>query len=162
MKEKTNNTGFTLIELVMIILLFGILSAVAIPQFNLQDTRGGAAGRRIVSDIRYAQQLSTTTQIVHGVIFTSASYTLFENDNTGDPAKDPLTGSDFIVNMNGDFAGVTLSSNLTGGIIKFDSIGAPLKNDGSLLSSEKTITVQSGTSSSSITIEPNTGKVTMN
>ena len=44
-----NERGFTLIEIVMVIVLIGILAAVAIPRFlNLQDEAGDAFILRIV------------------------------------------------------------------------------------------------------------------
>lgn len=154
--------GFTLIELVLIILIVGIISLVAVPRFNLKEAKVGTLARKIVSDLRYAQNLSITKETRHGIIFTTNSYTLFKNDNTATPARDPLKGGNFQVNMNGDFAGVSLSTGLTGGVVKFNAIGAPLDNNGVLLSSSATITIQASASSSTVTIEPNTGKISMN
>jgi hypothetical protein len=75
-------------------------------------------------------------------------------------------GSSYVVNMTGNFVSVTLSNTLTGGIVRFDSVGIPYQGaDGSqaALASAQTITVSAGGSTvKTITIEASTGKVWMN
>lgn len=159
--------GFTLIELVIIILIIATLGALALPMFDLTGSRAAAAGRKLLSDLRYAQQLANATQSRSGVILNSSTqYTVFQNNDSGIAATDPLKGGNYIVNMNGDFSGVTLSNTFTGNIVRFDSLGVPYEGTNgsqSSLGSAKTISViAGGVPVKTITVEPATGKIWMN
>jgi prepilin-type N-terminal cleavage/methylation domain-containing protein len=166
MTKLKREGGFTLIELVTVVLATAILMALFYAGTNLTGDRAAAAGRRLVSDLRYAQQLANATQARSGVALTASSYTVFTSNSSATAATDPLKGGSYVVNMTGDFASVTLSNSLTGGIVRFDSLGIPYQGtDGSqtALAAAQTITVSSGASSiKTITIEPVTGKVWMN
>ena len=162
-----NRQGFTLIELVLLILILAILAAVLYPKGDINTVRAATVARKLLSDLRYAQQLANATQTRHGVNFNSSTqYTVFKNNDSGVPATDPMKSGNYVVNMTGDFAGATLSNTLTGGIVRFDSLGIPYEGaNGSqaALAAARTITVSAGAGAiKTITIEPNTGQVWMN
>lgn len=58
-----NRTAFTLVELVIVILILGILSAIAIPRYNSwrQTHRIRSAGNTLVADLSRASTLARTT-----------------------------------------------------------------------------------------------------
>jgi hypothetical protein len=129
--------------------------------------RAATVARKLVSDLRYAQQLANTTQIRSGVALTAGSYTVFTNDSSATPATDPFKGGSYIVNMMGDFAGVSLTwSGISSGIVRFNSLGVPYEGaDGAQtpLAAAGAINVQVGaTVVKTITVAPTTGQITMN
>ncbi len=151
-------------EIVVVLVLVGILSAIAVARFPTLP-KAATAAERLASDIQYAKELAIRTQIKSGIAFLPltcttdcTSYRVFENDNTSDPAIDPVTGGDFDVNLDGRLSGVELTSDF-GDTLKFDSLGTPLDGSGSALGAPITITVSFGGNNKTITVEPNTGKV---
>ena len=171
--------GFTIIELVMVIIVVSILAAVAVPQFARHWTgiKLGNATMKIASDIRYAQNRATTTQQRSRVSFLSP--TTYEvryctaYDNTPDVcnctgawnyATDPYSRGDFQINLNNDFSGVTISGILND-CIEFDSLGRPYYNANCTTatscnsSAQSQVTVQYSGNNKIITVLPQTGMV---
>ena len=69
--------GFTLVELVTVILLLGILSAFAIPRlFNLNDYQTRAAYDEVVGAVRYAQKLAVASGCPARVVLTANTYAI--------------------------------------------------------------------------------------
>jgi prepilin-type N-terminal cleavage/methylation domain-containing protein len=160
--EPSREAGFTIIEIIVVMILIGVLAALAIPRFP-EFPRAGVAARRLLSDIRYAKELSTRLQTMSGIYFiNNTQYRVFINNDTNSAAKDPQTGTNYEVTMSGEFAGVTLSQTFTNSILKFNSLGTPLEGSGagSALAAAKSVTVSGAGGPRTVTIEPNTGKVT--
>jgi len=159
--------GFTLIELVLVIIVVAILSAGAnVAMDGMSRTKLHGAGRRLISDLRYAQQVTLTKQIRHGIIFSANAYTVFENNLPSDPARNPQGGGDFIVDFTtGEFGGVTIATaspgtTLPGLLVKFTSRGEPLDGTNApLTTATNQVTLTYKGFSRNITITPETGKV---
>lgn len=156
------SSGFTLIETVIAITLLIILAIVIVPGARIKPVRVSLSGRRVLADLRYARNLSTTRNTACGIVFGPASYTLFENDDTSDPVVDPVNGGDFIVSMTEQFQDIVISytGGIAGGVIKFSSLGEPMDNAGNKLGDE-IITLTSGMESVQITIEGGTGHMSI-
>lgn len=159
--------GFTLIEVVLVLVIVAILAAsVNIGINGISSARLNGAARRLVSDLRFAQQVAITKRIRHGIIFTANSYTVFENDLPADPARNPQGGGDFIVDFTtGDFAGVTISTTppqttLPGLVVKFEPSGRPLDGaNAALTAATNQVTLNYNGSPKTVTITPETGRV---
>ena len=113
-RALANPRGFTLTEIVMVIILLGIVAVSVIPKFldtSAFSLEGAAAV--VVADIRYAQELAMSSNKSKKVDFTqgSSTYTLKDwNDIVLRTVKLP--------------SGVTVSSsNIT---FEFNSLGEPL------------------------------------
>lgn len=82
--------GFTLMELMVVIAVIAILSAIAIPRIDLDAYKVNAAVRAVTSSLSYAQRLAVSLQHDVRVAFDSANGRLrvhedLDNDNTMDP-----------------------------------------------------------------------------
>jgi Tfp pilus assembly protein FimT len=178
--------GFTLLELVLIIVVVAILGAViALNLSGLSTAKVNNAVKKVVSDLRYAQQLSITTQRRHGLSIDSAQqYSVHEDcgldgicGNADDAArtagvdayvKDPTNlGQNNVVNFTtyqqGQLSGVQFNSaapfcaGAPSNVIEFDKLGAPTDTAGTVMTCTSTIGF-AGTPQT-ITIEPNTGSI---
>ncbi len=155
--------GFTLIELVMVLVLTGILAAIVIPRLgNMTSTNAASFTDKLRMDIRYAQNLAMMQNRRYRVYFNGsgggapASGYIVVNDangngtwgEAGEIAQDPATGGNLNVTLNaGQYAGITVTSTVNP--IEFNSLGRPSGG-------AATVTV---TPAGSITISAETGAV---
>lgn len=170
--------GFTLIELVLVIVVVAILAAVvSLSIGNIETIRLNNAAGKVVADLRYAQQLATTTRLRHGLTLNSLQqYTVQVNGAPDTPIKDPTNlGQNFVVDFDtyqqGQLSGVRFNSTnpfctgppgcaTCGSVIEFDGLGAPTDTAGIALCSATITLTKSGAANQTIAIEVNTGKVT--
>ena len=85
-RSRPNRGAFTLVEILCVIVILGIASALIIPQIGTRDDlKAAAAARLIISDLMYAQNLAISKQRKHYVQFTGQQYTLLSRDADTDP-----------------------------------------------------------------------------
>lgn len=87
MNRKLNsNSGFTLIELMITVVIIGLVSAMAVPRFARAYERMTfrSANREISSTIRLARSMAISNKDVFGVHFNNESkvISLFKKDDT--------------------------------------------------------------------------------
>ncbi len=132
-----DNRGFTIIEIVMVIIVVSILAAVAVPQFSRYwaGIKTGNAAMHIASDIRYAQNRATTTQQRSQVNFVATGYTIrscaitdytSSTCNCGGAGWIDVKAIDFAAPIS-EFSGVTIAT-VPANCIEFDSLGRPYYN----------------------------------
>ena len=160
--------GFTLIELVMVMVLLSVVSVVAfISLGSYKSHHLSAAAEKVAVDLRYAKNLALSSTTWHGVSFQSDptnTYNLYETDGSTDTnIKGLLDASqDFIANIKDDYAGVVISSvNISGGSkVEFDPHGVPYNDKaGAVLASNGVITLSLGSSSLTVQIASETGRI---
>jgi MSHA pilin protein MshC len=143
---RKRSTGFTLTELVVVILIASILSVYAISRINTLSFDAEGYANQAAAMVRYAQKLAISQRRTVVVVTTSSNIKLCYTDNTcpSQVQEPPGTGA-FSKNAP---TGVTLSA----GSISFDALGKP--------PAAGAITVTaSGEPTRTITIEAETGYV---
>jgi prepilin-type N-terminal cleavage/methylation domain-containing protein len=126
-----NKKGFTLVELIMTISILGILALVVIPEdHGLAPISLDAAALQVRSDIRYAQNLATTTSESYG--FRTTSDTAYEVYRVSD---DSIATSAFNtplqMDLSDSYGEAVFSSDSYQ--IEFDSTGTPQVGGGTIV-----------------------------
>ncbi len=146
--EIRSARGFTLIEAVAVLILIGILAAVAIARVTDNEADERAAENKLKVHLRHAQARAMNSEIPWGVHSDGGSYFLFYgNDPVNNKAR--FSGDE---DLSVSFpSGVSASFT-----VSFDGWGRPYNSENqssaTLLSTAMTINVGSG-----ITITPETG-----
>ena len=160
--------GFSLVELILVITIMGILAWIAYPRLTATtEIKLDAAARRVAADLRYAQNRSIGTRVVHGLLFDTAAerYTVFA-PTPATPAVDPADRAkpltvDFTRRV--EFQGVTIVSAAFGATpgVKFDYFGVPRDTAGADIAATGRIVLTCGGLADTIEVTPGTGKVTV-
>lgn len=172
--------GFTLIETIMVMVIIAILAVAIVVRNPFDSIKLSSATRKVAGDIRYAQKLAISTQQRCGLIRNSnTSYTVFEQDNTADPASSPGdicstapdgadvdTTDDFIVDTSqsrcSNYSDVTFTFTTLppNNPIYFNSLGAPVDSGGTAIGGPQTITLSHPSAGTQdITVTAGTGRV---
>ncbi len=117
--------GVSLLELLVVLVLIGILAAVAVPRFSgaAPTMSGLSAARRIIAEIEWVQAEAIRTQQSQYIWFRPL---LNQIEFSG--LKDPVHPSrDYVINVAREMSGVTLTSANFAGLKKltFDAWGRP-------------------------------------
>ncbi|MEM1098925.1 MAG: prepilin-type N-terminal cleavage/methylation domain-containing protein [Planctomycetota bacterium] len=169
-RQLNPSGGYTLVEVLVVVVILGIASAFVVPQLLAAGTLGiQAAARLVVADILFAQNEAIAAQENREVLFNAGGnrYQLQRfNSDTG--LDEVLTQewkngqvNNYVVDFDEDerFDGITIESVQVGGSdatsLEFDDLGSPL------LSDEMEIVVGFNDQRMTVSVQPFTGRVTV-
>src|SRR5258705_1122528 len=158
------NRGFTLVELVVVLLLVAVLAFFAVPRLSQNTVELSGQADQVASDIRHAQALSMTRGAALGsqgrycVFFTATGYQYRHNNNSyatpcTTAVSHPATGSTAAIVLSG---ATVATANLTGSYIEFDTKGQPTSLTAPL--NNATVTLNATGGARVVVISPVTGK----
>jgi len=132
--------GFTFPELVIVVLILGIITMMALPAMNdfFTEETLNAAADAVVAAIYYARSVAITTSADHGVVFSSESNSFRVMRALGTPSEEsyvtvehPAAKRDYVVSFDdGPIGqGVDLNSAQFGetSYVRFNNLGIPLE-----------------------------------
>ena len=163
--------GFTLVELITVLVITAVMAAVAIPSMNaMSANRSIIAGKQVLRDISFARERAMLTGTRAWVTFNAVTETYSVlTENPASPGRagaavitDSATGKPYTIVLNtGEFAGIgIISATFDGGSeIGFDWLGQPLNTTEVSLVAQGTVSLTGG---HSVTVQVGTGTPTFN
>jgi len=133
--------GFTLVEVVIVVLILGIVATVAVPGMNdfFTEEKINAAADSVMTAVYYARNMSITTGVNHRVSFDTTTNSFSVEIYTGGAPPDetfatvenPLTKRDYDVAFGAtthvDGVDITAASFGADEFVRFDNLGAPIQ-----------------------------------
>jgi prepilin-type N-terminal cleavage/methylation domain-containing protein len=171
-------SGFTLIEILMVVIILGIASAVVVPNIGTHDDLNvAAAARVVVADLIFAQNRAILSQSMRYVNFdtTNQVYAITSSkpNVTAAYEQNPVSLQNYITtfgsaNTASSMQRVTLQTPSVDGktCISFDELGQPYSCDTSSgaavqLVNTATIPVRCGNFTLTVKVEPYTGALSV-
>lgn len=134
------NKGYTLVEIVVVLAIIGIISAITVPLMHksfLQNMK--SIQRKIGKDIRYAQEMAIYSKSTISVMFFKDKYIIRTS-----PTKPPILRVDLP-------SGISIMTNFNYDEIIFNAEGIPSRGG--------TIYLSRGTEVKEVRVSPVTGQI---
>ena len=151
-RRATAGAAFSLVELVLVVAIMAMVSAIAVPRYanSIARYRADSAARRVAADLALAQNQASTAGKPQSVVFVARSYQM-----PGMPHLDGKSYGDYTVDLGSDPYAVTRVAAEFGGdaTIKFDLYGVP-DTGGSVV-------IEVGDARRVVVVSPDSGRITI-
>jgi len=150
--KKNHQNGFTLIEVIAVLVIIGVVAAVVVSRMISPSSFGLVSEADILKGhLRYAQYRAMSHTETWGIQFTTNGYSLLYN-KAATTSKLPNEDS----STHTFSSGITISTG-AGTAVHFNEWGNPVDDSGNLLTAGKLIVLSDGSTSRTVTITQNTG-----
>lgn len=146
-----HHAGFTLLELVVVLVLLAALALVAVPRLTESSFRSAAFAEQIAAAFRYAQRLAVASgcEVQVEVSAATHSYRITRRADGSDTACGS-TGAftlDVASPAGGNFAATATGGVLVtqGLVLRFDAQGLPTPNGGTVVVGGRSIVIEAET-----------------
>jgi len=167
--QRQRRSGFTLIEIIVVVVILAIAAAIVIPMASsASSVQALAAGDMIYADLEFMRSLAMTHGQVYQMVFDTVNESYHIEDQSGTTIPHPVNQGQL---YEFSFPGSRLG-NVDIVSVDFDGTSTLAVNYLSIpysysvsyvkLAAEGTIVLQAGGMTRTVSIEPETGNVTVN
>lgn len=157
-----SSTGFTMLEVVVVLVILGVLASVAVSRFQVPDSDLPARADMLGAHLRYAQYRAMNSDVSFGLYFEGDQYYLYDDGNLANTHS--LPGEErLIVDLGADGYSITADGGGTFFVV-FDSWGVPYTSQGidagaAVQNGDRTLTLSKGGENRAVVVTAETGYV---
>ena len=156
------NFGFTLVEIIIVVVILSIAAMTAIPMMSsASSVQIRSAANLIAADLEYAKSMAISRGQNYSVVFNTSANSYRIEDQNNNVIQHPVKkGFDYVMNFSNDrrvgkvdITNVNFDGNPS---VEFDCLGSPVG-----LNNTGVITIDADGNTATITVEPVTGYISI-
>jgi len=161
-------SGFTLVELIMVILILSIAAAMVLPMASSAGSvQLRAAANMVAADLEYAKSMAISRGQAYSILFDKNNETYRVQDHNEVDILHPVKkGLPYLVDFphEGRLSRVTIDNAVFNGTsrVAFDYLGTPYDDNGASLNAAGSVILKAGGDTMTVKVEPVTGFITVN
>jgi prepilin-type N-terminal cleavage/methylation domain-containing protein len=138
MKMKNTNNGFTVVEILVVVLIIAIAAMIAVPMMtSAASMQIKSAANMIAADLEYAKSMAISRQKIYTVVFNKSTESYQIADPNGIINHPVKKGFKYIINFKNDsrldkvdIYDVDFNSTNQ---VSFDYLGSPIPSNGGVI-----------------------------